>query len=145
MSLRTASDALTRITKYCSEQKITEILLTLHGGEPLLVKRKWYSAFFSLIEKHRTDNLKIELALQTNATLLSDAWIDFLIENNVGFGISVDGPKEVNDEFRVDHRGRGSYVAVERAIRRLVARQEIEDKWGGINCCKPAALTHQHS
>lgn len=140
MSLRTASEALARIAEYCAREKITQILLTLHGGEPLLVKRKWYTAFFSLVDQYRNEDLHIDLALQTNATLLSNDWIDFLTINNVSFGISVDGPKQINDQFRVDHKGRGSYDAVERAIKRLTSHHEIQGKWGILIVANP-----QHS
>ncbi len=64
---------------------------------------------------------RVELSIQTNGTRLDRTWIDILREHQVTIGVSLDGPKDVNDSARVDHKGRGSYDAVARGIERLNA------------------------
>ena len=60
--------------------------------------------------------------LTTNATLLKPGIIEFLAEERVGVTISIDGPKEVQDKFRVFHNGTGSYDVVAPKIKELIRR-----------------------
>src|ERR1700675_865240 len=65
---------------------------------------------------------EVDFSLTTNATLLRPDVIEFLAENHVGVTISIDGPKEVQDQFRVFHNGAGSYEIVAPKIRELLRR-----------------------
>ena len=60
------------------------------------------------------------LHLQTNALLLSERVIQTCAKHDVGISISLDGPREVHDKSRVDHRGRGSHDKVLTGIQKLV-------------------------
>jgi uncharacterized protein len=62
------------------------------------------------------DVVEVRFVLQTNGTLLDEAWAEVLLKHRVQVGISVDGPKQLHDIFRVDHEGQGSYDAVERGL-----------------------------
>lgn len=137
MSKAVAEAALTRIHEYSLANKIDEITITLHGGEPLLVKRSWYSWFLGKAASIFGHNVKIAFALQTNGILLTDEWIDFLVEHNIGFGISVDGPADIHDKFRVDHKGRGTYAKTEVAIKRCASRPDIAEEWGILAVANP--------
>ena len=64
----------------------------------------------------------IDFSLTTNATLLKPEIIEFLAENQVGVTISIDGPREVQDKFRVFHNGTGSYDVVAPKIKELLKR-----------------------
>ena len=55
-------------------------------------------------------------------TLLKPDIIEFLAENHVGVTISIDGPKEVQNKFRVFHNGTGSYDVVAPKIKELLTR-----------------------
>ena len=59
----------------------------------------------------------IDFSLTTNATLLTPAIIEYLSEHQVGVTVSIDGPREMNDSFRVFANGRGSYDIIEPRIR----------------------------
>jgi uncharacterized protein len=137
MSKEIAQAALWRIRDYCLDNDLREILITFHGGEPLLVKRAWYRWFLDQVKTIFADRIKAEFALQTNGTLLDDAWIDFLAANRIPFGISVDGPADVHDAFRVDHKGRGTYNKTEAAIRRCVQHRDLGDAWGVLAVANP--------
>ena len=96
--------------------------LTFFGGEtlmnfPVLKKTVAYA-------RRRADEVgkRIEFALTTNATLLRPEIIEFLADENVGVTISIDGPKEVQDKFRVFHNGTGSYDVVQPKIKALLQR-----------------------
>ncbi len=64
----------------------------------------------------------VDFSLTTNATLLKPEIIEFLADNNVGVTISIDGPREVQDKFRVFNNGAGSYDVVAPKIRDLLRR-----------------------
>ena len=70
--------------------------------------------------------------MQTNGTLLDPEWLDLLHEFNIGFGISLDGPKEINYANRVDHSGRRSYDRVRRAIELIVSDARFDNLFGGL-------------
>src|SRR5206468_6686760 len=64
----------------------------------------------------------IDFSLTTNATLLRPEIIAFLVDNDIGVTISIDGPREMQDKFRVFHNGTGSYDVVAPKIKELLKR-----------------------
>jgi len=54
--------------------------------------------------------------------LLREEIIEFLAENHVGVTVSIDGPREMQDQFRVFHNGRGSYDVVTPKVKELLKR-----------------------
>ena len=82
-----------------------------HGGEPLAAGREHLAALmapFRGVEHH----------IQTNATLIDEAWCDFLVEHEVKVGLSIDGPAELTVE-RVDRGGRSAYPRIMKGIAAL--------------------------
>src|SRR2546426_2541075 len=65
---------------------------------------------------------ELDFSLTTNATLLRPEIIEFLAENRIGVTISMDGPREMQDRFRVFANGAGSYDAVAGKVRELLQR-----------------------
>ena len=122
--LKISEETLTRLYEtygaYLAEQDGRGALIW-HGGEPLLLGRKRFQRYLDLQREYFPEG-RLQNRLQTNGALISDEWIDFLIENDVQVGISLDGPREVHDRFRVDTKGRGSYDDTIRGIERLRAR-----------------------
>jgi uncharacterized protein len=94
--------------------------LTFFGGETLLN----FAVVKSTIEYAKTKAAEmgkyIDFSMTTNATMLTSEIISFLAENNVGVTVSIDGPKESNDRFRVFHNGKGSYDVIAPKIKELV-------------------------
>jgi len=66
---------------------------------------------------------------RTNGVLLDDTILDICAHHGVGISVSLDGPEDVNDRFRVDLRGRGSQAHVMAAIERVRAHPKA-----GRNC-----------
>lgn len=105
-------------------QRIGELLrdqgrpfsIVLHGGEPLLLGIERLDALFASLREAAP---ACGLHVQTNGTLLSDDVLDSCARHGVGVSISLDGPEDVNDAFRVDLRGRGSFAKVRDAVERI--------------------------
>lgn len=114
-------DTITHITKFLKEGiedlKLDHLTIGLHGGEPLLQKREefdWMCAYFT---EQLSPYVALEFSLQTNGLPLNKPWLDLFDKYQIGMGVSIDGPKEYHDKYRVDHRGRGSYDRVVEKIR----------------------------
>ena len=58
-------------------------------------------------------------SFQTNATLINDAWCDFIKRRNVHVGVSVDGPAFLHDRYRKTRRGGGTFEKTLQGMRRL--------------------------
>jgi uncharacterized protein len=96
--------------------------MTFFGGETLLN----FAVLQSTVAYARTRAAEagktIDFSLTTNATLLRPDIIEFLAENDIGVTISMDGPKELQNKFRVFHNGSGSYDIVSPKIKELLRR-----------------------
>src|SRR5262249_48973262 len=57
--------------------------------------------------------------IQTNGTLLDAEWAAFLAEHEFLVGVSIDGPEEIHDAYRVTKGGRGSFAKVMRGLGHL--------------------------
>ncbi|RKF19963.1 anaerobic sulfatase maturase [Alginatibacterium sediminis] len=79
-----------------------------HGGEPMMRGLSFYESVVSEQKKLKT-NKKIKNTLQTNGTLITEAWATFFADNNFMIGISIDGPELVHNIGRIDKRGDSSY------------------------------------
>ncbi len=89
------------------------------GGEPTLMGLDFYKRAVELQKKHGITGQEVGNSLQTNALLLDNAdWCRFLHESQFLVGISIDGPKELHDHYRLDLGGHGTWDRVMRAIDR---------------------------
>jgi uncharacterized protein len=82
------------------------------------------------------DVVDLTLAIQTNGTRLNEEWLAVLREHEVTVGISLDGPAEINDRFRVDHRGRGSHARIAHSVASL---NEAGVDFGILSVVQPGA------
>jgi len=94
--------------------------LTFFGGETLLNFPVLKSTIAYARRRAAEAGKEIDFSLTTNATLLKPEIIEFLAENRVGVTISIDGPREMQDKFRVFHNGAGSYDVVAPKIKELL-------------------------
>ena len=94
------------------------------GGEPLMnwdvVKQ--LVAYARSIEKEHNKNFRFTLT--TNGVLIDDEVIDFLNKEMSNVVLSLDGRKEVNDHFRRDYAGNGSYDRIVPKFQKLVEARE---------------------
>jgi len=108
--------AVERIFQHCLRSRQPTLSVVFHGGEPCLAGSTRFSEWCSYIEQRLGGLTRLRFSLQTNGTLLDKGWIDVLCRHQVSVGLSSDGPKELHDVFRVDHKGHGSYDLVKRGI-----------------------------
>ncbi len=90
------------------------------GGEPTIIGVDFYKKAISLQKKYRPSNGKIINSIQTNGFSLSTEFIKHLRDNRYLVGLSLDGPKEIHDIYRVTRNGLGSYTAVYANWKKLV-------------------------
>jgi uncharacterized protein len=96
--------------------------LTFFGGETLLNFKVLRSALAYARERATALGKTVDTSLTTNATLLREEIIDWIVENDVGVTVSMDGGREQQDRFRVFNNGMGSYDVVLPNIRMLLER-----------------------
>jgi uncharacterized protein len=96
--------------------------LTFFGGETLLNFRVLQSALAYARERAASLGKTVDVSLTTNATLLRDEVIDWMVENDVGVTVSMDGGREQQDRFRVFANGMGSYDVILPRVKELLRR-----------------------
>jgi uncharacterized protein len=72
-----------------------------HGGEPTILGLDYFRKIIALQRKHQSPHRRIVNGMQTNGTLLDEEWCRFLTEEGFVVGISLDGPEELHDRYRV--------------------------------------------
>ncbi len=104
---------------YIAAQTTPEVEFTWHGGEPTLMGLEFFERAVALQRLHASGKV-IRNSVQTNGTLLDDAWCTFLKRENFLVGLSLDGPRAMNDVSRPDKRGRSSFDNTLRGLRALI-------------------------
>jgi uncharacterized protein len=113
MSVETMDAVIKRAASHSAQHDLKRFNFIFHGGEPLLAGIERLDYFvYQTRNVFSSLNTEARFTIQTNGMLLNDDWCRFIGENNIGLGISLDGPKEINDINRVDHSGKGSYDEV---------------------------------
>lgn len=129
--IETAVSTANYICDSFSLANLVNVNLIIHGGEPMLMPAKQFQsrldAMEAIFSARLTDDQRdsITLTLQTNATLVSDDWLNLIVERKIHVGVSIDGPKSVHDRQRIDVRGRGSYDAAIKGVLKL--RGAVQD------------------
>ncbi len=116
---RMADDVLENyIQQYIEQQSVPEVSFAWQGGEPTLLGVGYFRKIVELQQKH-ANGKKITNAIQTNGTLLNDEWCEFLAKHDFLVGLSIDGPPELHDAYRVDKRDRSTSGKVIRGLNYL--------------------------
>jgi uncharacterized protein len=102
-----------------------QVTVAWQGGEPTLMGLDFFRLSVDLQKKYQKPNSDIENTFQTNGILLNDEWCEFFRENNFLVGLSLDGPRELNDFYRKDKAGRGTFDRVLQAAR-LLQKHQVE-------------------
>lgn len=112
------------IKKYIATQEAPEVSFVWQGGEPTLLGVDFFRQAVRLQQKYARGK-RITNSLQTNGTLLDDAWCRFLADHHFLVGLSLDGPAQVHDCHRVDRAGRPTFSAVLRSLK-LLQRYKVD-------------------
>jgi uncharacterized protein len=93
-----------------------------HAGEPMVLPIAFYRRAFALIDDLKPLGLPVHHSFQTNGTLLTEDWADFIVESGINVGVSIDGPRRLHDMNRVTRAGRGTFDKTVAGVRRLRER-----------------------
>ena len=110
--------------EYIEAQTMPQVLFTWHGGEPLMRSIDFYKKALALQKKYARGK-QIDNVIQTNGTLLTDEWCEFFAQNHWLVGISIDGPQEYHDHYRVTPAGKPSWEKVMQGIQ-LLKKHRVE-------------------
>lgn len=120
-----SDDMLEQFTReYNEAQTMPQVLFTWHGGEPLMRSIDFYKKALALQKKY-ANGKQIDNVIQTNGTLLTDEWCEFFAKNHWLVGISIDGPQEYHDHYRVTPAGKPSWEKVMQGIS-LLKKHRVE-------------------
>jgi uncharacterized protein len=111
-NFRMAGDTLEAYVRdYIRAQPGPIVSFAWQGGEPTLLGVGFFRTVVAL-QKRFAGEKQIENAFQTNGVLLDDEWGQFLADNHFLIGISIDGPRELHDAYRVDKGGEPTFDRV---------------------------------
>ncbi len=97
-----------------------------HGGEPTLLGLEYFRKIVALQRRHLPRNKRLFNGMQTNGMLIDEEWSRFLASEHFGIGLSLDGPPELHDCYRVTRGGEPTHSRALRAFELL--------KRSGITC-----------
>lgn len=107
------------IQQYIAGVTGPEVVFSWQGGEPTLLGLEFFRKVVALEKKHAKPGQKIENDRQTNGTLLNEEWCAFLKENRFLVGLSIDGPQEIHDRYRVTKDRQLTFDRVMNSVRLL--------------------------
>ena len=112
------------IKQHIEAQPGQNVQFTWQGGEPTLMGLAFYQRVVELCDKYG-HNKHITHAFQTNGILLNEKWCRFFKEHNFLIGVSIDGPQDLHDHYRVTRSGKGTHQKVVAAIE-LLKQHQVE-------------------
>lgn len=112
-TFRMSADLLEHYTQqYIAAQQVPEVTFAWQGGEPTLMGLDFFKQAVAYQEKYKRPGMRIYNAMQTNGVLLDDEWCAFFKAHDFLIGISIDGPPNLHDAYRVDKGGASTFDRV---------------------------------
>jgi uncharacterized protein len=112
------------IQQYIEGSPGKEVIFSWQGGEPTLLGLDFFRKVMVFQKKHAKPGQRIGNDLQTNGTLLDEEWCGFLKTHRFLVGLSIDGPRDIHDHYRVTKGGRPTFDLVFAAAK-LLQRQGV--------------------
>lgn len=109
------------LRQYLGSQPDGEVTVAWQGGEPTLMGVDFFRRAVALAGEVARPAQALQHTIQTNGTLLTDEWCELLAAEHFLVGISIDGPPDVHDRYRVDKRGGPTSDRVRRGLDLLVS------------------------
>lgn len=131
MSPAIADKVVQRIAEHAGKRGLASVEVILHGGEPLLAGAEWLAHLVGSI--HASVPAEVNVAVQTNGTLLDRPMLTTLKSLGIAVGVSLDGDAEATGRHRRYANGRNSFNAVADGLERLRS-PEFSDCYSGILC-----------
>lgn len=133
MSEETAEQTAFRIGDHAREHRVPEVMLILHGGEPLLAGPELITRLVTATRRQAGSHIRVDASVQTNGVGLDDAYLTLFRELGVRIGVSMDGTAAAHDRHRRFASGRGSYAAVTAGLHRLI-QPSFRHLFSGLLC-----------
>src|SRR6266576_1810674 len=112
-----------------AQSRAPEVAIAWQGGEPTLMGVEFFRRSVELADSILQPGQRAAYTIQTNATLLDEEWAKFFAENDFLVGVSIDGPRELHDAYRVNKGGKGSFDQVMHGLSFL---QEAGVEWNAL-------------
>ncbi|HUW92020.1 MAG TPA: anaerobic sulfatase-maturation protein [Bacteroidales bacterium] len=96
------------IKQYIEANEVPEVTFVWHGGEPLMAGIEYYRKAMELQRKYAGGKAILN-SLQTNGIMMNADWCRFFHSNRFLIGLSIDGPRDIHDAYRVNKAGRPSF------------------------------------
>jgi uncharacterized protein len=122
-----------------AHQRAPEVIVAWQGGEPTIMGLDFFRRSIELQRQYARPGQRILNTLQTNGTLLDDEWGAFLKQNDFLVGISIDGPREIHDTYRVSKGGKPTF---DRVIRGLNYLKDHDVEWNVLSTLHAANGDH---
>lgn len=114
-----------RLKVYAEEEMLSRCVIVFHGGEPLLAGADSLAAFAQELRSALAPTTAVDVGLQTNGLLLTDAALQILRDADIAVSLSLDGPRSVNDLHRTTKKGRSSFDRTVEALNRLCSMPKV--------------------
>jgi uncharacterized protein len=115
--MRMADDLLeTYIRQLLESQRGPDVTLAWHGGEPTLMGLEFFRRSIEHVAKHQRPGTRVAHTIETNGVDLDDDWCEFFHSHNFVVSVTLDGPPEMHDAYRVDRDGQPTFERVMHAI-----------------------------
>jgi uncharacterized protein len=98
-----------------------EITFAWQGGEPTLLPQSFFEKAVEFEKKYAPSGMKVSNAFQTNGILVSRSRAEWFAENNFLIGISIDGPEDLHNRYRIDKAGQGTFRDVMAGLENMKA------------------------
>jgi uncharacterized protein len=117
----------------------SEVTIAWQGGEPTLMGVDFFRRSVEVAGRHLRPGQRAAYTIQTNATLIDEEWADLFREHGFLVGVSIDGPRELHDAYRVDKGGKGSFENVMRGLGHL---RDAGVEWNALTTIHAANAGH---
>ena len=122
-----------------AHSEVPEVTIAWQGGEPTLMGIDFFRRSLELADRHLKLGQRAVYTIQTNGTLLDEEWAAFFADNDFLVGISIDGPRDLHDAYRVNKGGKGSFDQVMRGLDHLRAAGV---EWNALTTIHAANAAH---
>src|SRR5437764_9785223 len=123
-------DALAQNLSDLSEHQDGGFAVVLHGGEPLLLGEQKLKNGLKCLRR-ALPNERVPISIQTNGALITNELLEICSEFRTTLSVSIDGPEEVHDQFRLTHRGESSFEKTRRGISLLRSHHDANFLFSG--------------
>jgi uncharacterized protein len=123
------------IAQHIEASSDSVIHFSWHGGEPTVLGPDYFRKIVALQRKYRPAGRHITNGIQTNGTFLDEDWCRFLAAEGFAVGLSLDGPQEMHDRYRVTKDGKPTYEQAMRGYRLLQKHRILCEVLCVVNAC----------